>query len=60
MRSLRAVQVNDRAALDLPAYFSELRNDQVCYVGPCEGLSPERIVEITGGRRVVLVWDGQS
>jgi hypothetical protein len=55
MRSLRAVQLNDRAAEDLEAYFRGLREDQVMYVNPCPGMPAERIVEITGARRLVLV-----
>jgi len=57
--SLRAVQLNDRAALDLPAYFSELRKDQIVYVNPSQEMPPERIAEITGGRRVVMVCDSR-
>ncbi len=55
MASLRAVQMNDRAAEDLPAYFNELRPDQILYVNPCEKMPVERILAITGGRRLVLV-----
>ena len=58
MGALRAVQVNDRAAEDLGRYFGELRPDQILYVNPCEGMPMERILEITGGRRLVLVADG--
>lgn len=57
MRSLRAVQLNDRAAEDLETYFSELREDQILYVNPCDGMTVERIIEITGGRRTVIVTD---
>jgi hypothetical protein len=53
MRSLRAVQMNNRAAEDLPAYFTGLREDQILYVNLFEGMSWRRVLEITGGRRVV-------
>jgi hypothetical protein len=57
MKSLRAVQVNDRAAEDLPRYFNELRRDQVIYVSPCAGMPIERIMALTGGQRVVIPGD---
>jgi hypothetical protein len=57
MASLRAVQMNDRAAEDLGIYFDELRDDQIMYVNPCEGMPIEQIVQITGGQRVVIVAD---
>jgi len=53
--ALRAVQLNDRAAEDLPRYFNGLRDDQILYVNPCEQMPAERILDITGGRRLVLV-----
>ena len=57
MPSLRAVQLNDRAAEDLPAYFEGLRNDQVIYLNPTETMHPARALEITGGGRLVIVED---
>lgn len=60
MKPLRAVQLNDRAAKDLGAYFSELRDDQVLYVDPCEEMPVGRIMEVTGGRRVVIVADAKG
>ena len=54
MKALRAVQMNDQAAEELEAYFCGLREDQILYVNPCEGMSVERIVEITDGQRLVL------
>ena len=57
MASLRSVQVNDRAAEDLEIYFAELREDQIVYVNPCDGMPVERIMQITGGQRVVVVAD---
>jgi len=55
MNSLRAVQLNDRAAEDLAFYFNELREDQILYVNPCDAMPIEGILDITGGRRTVLV-----
>jgi len=55
MSPLRAVQVNDRAAEDVETYFAELRAGQVLYVNPCEGMPLDRIMAITGGKRVVIV-----
>jgi hypothetical protein len=55
MRSLRSLQLNDRAAEDLAIYQAGLRADQVLYVNPCDGMPVERIMRITGGERVVIV-----
>ena len=57
MRSLRAVQLNDRAAVDLEGYFEGLREDQVIYANPCEDMPVSRIMEITRGHRTVIVAD---
>ena len=57
MHSLRSVQMNDRAAEDLALYFNNLREDQILYANPCPGMPVERILSITGGRRLVLVAD---
>lgn len=57
MKSLRAVQVNDRAAEDLQRYFHGLRDDQILYVNTCAGMTAERAISITGGKRLVLVED---
>lgn len=54
MESVRALQLNDRAAEDLETYFREMREDQIFYLNPCSGMPVKRILEITGGRRVVL------
>jgi hypothetical protein len=58
MEPLRAVQLNDRAAEDLEAYAEGLRDDQVIYLNPTETMTAARALEITGGRRLVLVQDG--
>lgn len=55
MKNLRSVQLNDRAAEDLALYLEGLRKDQIIYVNPCPGMPVEKIVEISGGERVVLV-----
>lgn len=55
MPHLKATQLNDRAALDLPYYVEGLRDDQIIYVSPCPGLSADDIVRITKGERVVIV-----
>lgn len=57
MQSLRAVQLNDRAVEDLDAYFRGLREGQIIYANVCETMPLERVMEITGGRRVVIVAD---
>jgi hypothetical protein len=57
MPSLRAVQLNDRAAEELALYWHGLREDQVLYVNPCEEMPVERILAITGGVRTVIVAD---
>lgn len=60
MRSLKAVQLNDRASEDLAIYWEELREDQVFYVRPCAGMPVERILQITEGRRVVIMDGNRS
>lgn len=57
MKPLRALQLNDRAAADLALYFAGLRPDQILYVNPCEAMPVDRIMAVTGGRRVVIVAD---
>ena len=54
MKALRAVQINDRAAWDLEKYFHGLREDQIIYLYPCEGMTVEMAMEITGGHRLVI------
>lgn len=54
MKSLKALQLNDRAAADLPLYFEGLREDQIIYLCPCEEMTVEQAVRITGGRRLVI------
>ncbi len=53
MPALRAVQLNDAAANDFPAYFTALRDDQLIYITPTELMPRSRILEISAGRRVI-------
>ena len=56
MKSLRALQFNDRAAADLKFYYDNLRPDQVFYIIPCKECSLEQALEATeGGNRLVIV-----
>lgn len=57
MKSLRTIQVNDRAAEDLEIYFNQLREDQIIYLNPCNGMTVKRALEITGGQRLVIVGE---
>ena len=57
MSSLRAVQLNDRAAEDFPAYFAQLRDDQIIYLNPSETMTVDRVLEISAGHRLVLISD---
>ncbi len=55
MKPLHAVQINDRAAEDLKLYFEGLRDDQIIYLTPSESMTIEKAIEITGGKRLVIV-----
>ncbi len=55
LQVFRAFQINDRAAEDLHVYFHGLRDDQIIYVNAFAGMPFDRIMDITGGRRVVIV-----
>jgi hypothetical protein len=55
MKTVRAVQLNDRAAEGLAEYHAGLRSDQIIYLYPCGGMPAEKAVEITDGERLVLV-----
>lgn len=54
MKHLRALQLNDRAAHDLALYLDGLRDDQIIYLNPCEGMPVEKALRISGGKRIVL------
>lgn len=60
MKHLRALQLNDRATHDLKLFLNGLRDDQIIYISPCEGMPLEKIMEISGGKRVILVADGNA
>lgn len=53
MRSLKAVQVNDAASADLPAYWAGLRPDQVFYNLECPQMPWRQARALTGNRRMV-------
>jgi hypothetical protein len=55
MESLRAVQLNDRASEDFEYYYNELRDDQIIYFFPTTEFTAESALEISKGRRIVLV-----
>lgn len=57
MKSLKALQLNDRADIDLPAYFAGLREDQIIYLNPCKEVSIEDAMRITGGHRLIIAED---
>jgi len=57
MKKLRAVQLNDRAAEGLYEYFIGLREDQIIYLNPCKKMPVEKAIEITGGKRLVIIGD---
>ncbi|MBE5786858.1 MAG: hypothetical protein E7324_04875 [Clostridiales bacterium] len=54
MKHLKALQLNDRAAEDLALYLEGLREDQILYVNPCPGMPVERIIALSGGKRIIL------
>jgi hypothetical protein len=54
MKTLRAVQLNDRATDDLPHYVNGLRADQILYVAPTEQYPAERVIELVDAERLVL------
>lgn len=54
MKNLRAIQINDRACADLQLYLDGLRDDQIIYMIPCQEMSAEEAVRISGGKRLVI------
>ena len=54
MKSLGAIQLYDRAAWDLEEYFHRLREDQLLYLIPCEEMTVEQALKITGGKRLII------
>lgn len=55
MKALKAIQLNDRASADLQLYFEGTREDQIIYLLCCEEMPEERALEITKGKRLVLI-----
>lgn len=60
MKSLKSVQLHDRAAEDLELYFKNLREDQLIYLVPCKGMTIEKAIAITGGKRLVVTYPAES
>lgn len=56
MPHLKCVQLNDKAAQDLRFYVEGLRDDQVIYFSPCEGISTRQALEIAGSKKIVIVY----
>ncbi len=54
MAPLRGVEITDAAADDFEHYFRGLREDQVIWIAPTRDMPLERILAISGGRRIVL------
>ena len=57
MKGLRSVQLNDRAADDLPKYLQGLRADQVIYLNPTAETTCKKAYQMTDGKRIVFVAD---
>lgn len=56
MPHLKCVQLNDKAAQDLRFYVEGLRDDQVIYFSPCEGISTRQALEIAGSKKMVIAY----
>ena len=54
MLSLKIVQLSYPAGEDLEIYFKELREDQSFYAGPAKDMSMERVIDATGGYRLIV------
>lgn len=58
MKSLKCVQLNDRAADDFYTYYDNLRDDQILYFTGTPNISFQQSEEYSHGRRVVFVkWE---
>ena len=58
MEHLRALQLNDDAARDLDKYLSGLREDQVIYLYPFEGMTAGEALRISGNKRIIFIgWE---
>ena len=56
MPNLKCVQLNDKAAEDLQFYVDGLRDDQVIYLNPCEGMSTRQALQIAKNKKIVIVY----
>ena len=56
MPHLKCVQLNDKAAEDLKFYVDGLRDDQVIYFNPCEGISTKQALQIAGEKKIGIVY----
>ncbi len=54
MPQVRSVQLCAGPNLEVDVYFNELRDDQMIYIGPTKDLSMDRILDVTGGQRIIL------
>lgn len=54
MENLKSVQLNDRASDGLADYVKMLREDQVIYLIPSEGMPLERGLEIAKGKKLIV------
>ncbi len=54
MKSLKAIQVNDRAAADIGEYFEKLRDDQVIYLNPCKEASIDDALKTNHNKRLII------
>ena len=59
MSSLKSIQLSSVANEEVEAHVEGLRSDQVIYVGPTSVLPLARIMDATGGCRVILAADIQ-
>ena len=56
MPNLKCVQLNDKAAEDLKFYVGGLRDDQVIYLNPCEGMTTKQALQIAKNKKIVIVY----
>ena len=56
MPHLKCVQLNDKAAEDLQFYVDGLRDDQVIYLNPCEGMTTKQALKIAGDKKIIIVY----
>ncbi len=52
---IKGVQLNDDAADQFEAYYEGLREDQIFYLWPTENMPLDKILSITGGKRLVVI-----